>query len=713
MDTIEILKQAKKKKGITLKELSKKSGVSLGTVNKLFSGGIASVKVSTAQKLATALGVTLNDSEGCFAASGVANRYGYVKCAALTNEVKVADVAFNTATTVELIKKAHKKGVSIAVFPELNIPSYTASDLLMHDCIVNECLNSIKEIAELSKGLDMLIFVGIPFRYFSRMYNCAVAICNGEILAVIPKKNLPNYNEFVERRLFCEPDDKTVYIDLFGKKVPFGYKIILQNSLMPQMKVACEICEDLWVPNSPSISHALAGATIVANLSTSNETVGKEEYRRQMVAIHASKCLCAYIYSSSGKGESTSDVVCGGHDIVNESGRIIAESKPFGDGIAIGDIDCSFLEYERSKKFKYSREDTDYIYVDFALSNENFKLERKYTVSPFVPEDESRRAARCDGVLEIQAQGLRKRIEHTNVSKLVLGVSGGLDSTLAMLVCERALKLAGRKPHDLIAITMPCFGTSNRTYNNAIVLSRELKCTFLEIDIRESVVKHFEAIEHDSSVHNVVYENAQARERTQVLMDYANKVNGLVVGTGDMSESALGWATYNGDHMSMYSVNAGVPKTLVRAIVINEGIKRGGVLGETLLDIADTPISPELMPSKNGEQTQPTEDFVGPYILNDFYMYHLLKHGFTPSKVFYIAIHAFKELYRPQTIYKWLYSFIRRFFTQQFKRSCQPDSVKVAPLTLSSRGGVNIPSDASYTLWMKDLEQIKKEYNLD
>ena len=482
---------------------------------------------------------------------------------------------------------------------------------------------------------------------------------------------------------------------------------------MREMKVACEICEDLWVPDSPSITHALSGATIIVNLSTSNETTGKSDYRRQMVAMQSSKCLCGYVYCSSGYGESTADVVCGGHNIVNEAGRFIAESKPFGEGIAIGDIDCAFLEYERAKKFKYKSQAPDYVYVDFALSNENFKLERRFTPSPFVPEDEHLRALRCESVLEIQAQGLRRRIEHINAGKLVLGVSGGLDSTLAMLVCERALKLAGRKPQDLVAITMPCFGTSNRTYNNALILSRELKCTFLEINIKESVLKHFEDIGHDVNVHNVVFENSQARERTQVLMDYANKVNGLVIGTGDMSENALGWATYNGDHMSMYSVNAGVPKTLVKAIVMHEGLKRGGVLGASLMDIADTPISPELMPAKDGKQTQPTEDFVGPYILNDFYMYHLLKHGFSPSKVFYIAIHTFKDLYKPQTIYKWLYSFVRRFFTQQFKRSCQPDSIKVGSLSLSPRGGVRMPSDISYALWMSDLEQIKKQYNLD
>ncbi len=712
-DAIEILKQARKQKGITLKELSEKSGVSLGTVNKLFSGAIGSVKVSTAKKLADALDISLDKSlNETSEVKVLPETYGFLRCAALTNDIKVADVEYNVKTTVELINKAAKKGVSVAVFPELNISSYTLGDLVMQESIVSASLNGLKRVAEATVGKNMLVFVGFPFRAFSRLYNCAAAIFNGEILAIIPKKNLPNYNEFSERRAFCEPDDKVSTVEVFGKRVPFGYNIILQNENYPEVKVACEICEDLWVPNSPSISHALEGATVIVNLSTSNEIVEKSKYRRQMVSMHSSKCLCAYLYSSSGHGESTSQVVCGGHNIISEAGRYIAESEPFGDGIAIGDVDCSFLEFERSKKFKYKRADNPYTYVSYNAIPNKFTLERKFSKTPFVPEDMQNRAERCESVLMIQAQALRRRIEHIGVKKLVLGVSGGLDSTLAMLVCEKALQLAGLKPSDLIAITMPCFGTSKRTHSNAIVLSNELKSTFIEIDIRESVLKHFEALGHDSAVTDVVYENAQARERTQVLMDYANKVNGIVIGTGDMSELALGWATYNGDHMSMYGVNGSVPKTLVKAIVMNEGMRRGGILGKTLIDIADTPISPELMPSNNGEQTQPTEDFVGPYSLNDFYMYHLVKHGFTPSKVFFLANHAFKGEYSESVIYKWLRSFIRRFFTQQFKRSCQPDGIKVGSLSLAPISGFRIPSDASYALWMADLEKIKEKYKI-
>ena len=472
-ETIELLKLAKKQQGITLKELSEKSGVSLGTVNKLFSGGIASVKVSTAKKLADALGVSLSNLDSKTAiitAENNLDNYGFIKCAALTNEVKVCDVTYNTQTVIDMVKRASSKGVSLAVFPELCISSYTAGDLISQDITVKSCLNALKVISEETKHLNILFFVGLPIRAFSRLYNCAVAICKGEILAVIPKKNLPNYNEFSERRYFCEPEEKVQYIDIFGKKVPFGYNIILQNTLMPEMKVACEICEDLWVPDSPSVSHALNGATIIVNLSTSNESASKDIYRRSMVSMHASKCLCAYLYASSGKGESTTDLVFGGHNLINEAGRMIAESKPFGNGIAIGDVDCAFLEFERTKKFKYRRNGENYLYVDFELKQNSFVLERLFSKTPFVPESAEILQDRCESVLNIQAHALLKRMQHINAKKLVLGVSGGLDSTLAMLVCERALKLAGKKSTDLIAITMPCFGTSQRTYNNAVIL---------------------------------------------------------------------------------------------------------------------------------------------------------------------------------------------------------------------------------------------------
>ncbi len=711
IETIEFLKRAKKERGITLKELSQKSGVSLGTVNKLFSGGIASIKTKTAEKLANALGVSFASATSNQETRSLpCENNGFVKVAALTNEVRVGDVAFNVKSTIELIKLAYKKGVSVAVFPELNVSSYSIGDLMMHETIVKASALGVQEIAKETLGKNILVFVGFPFRYASRLYNCAAALFNGEVIAIIPKKNLPNYNEFYERRLFCEPDDVVFDVDFLGRKVPFGYNIILQNSLMPEMKVACEICEDLWVPNAPSVNHALNGATIVANLSASNEVIGKKSYRRQMVQMHSSKCLCTYVYSSAGRGESTSRVVFGGHNMVVEAGKLIAESLPFEKGIAISETDLRFIEFERSKKFKYKRE-INYRTVEFSLSNDGFELVRKFSRSPFVPEDKLLRDERCEEVLTIQAHGLAKRISHIGSKKLVLGLSGGLDSTCALLVCERALKLAGLKSSDLIAITMPCFGTSNRTYNNSYALAKEIKCTFLDISIKDSVLQHFKDIEHDFENTNVVYENSQARERTQVLMDYANKVNGIVVGTGDLSEIALGWSTYNGDHMSMYSVNSCVPKTLMQAIVSYEAERRGGKIGEILKDVVSTPISPELKPSKNGEMTQPTEHSVGPYILNDFYLFYLIKCGFTPSKVFYLAIHAFKGEYDCQTIYNWLALFIRRFFTQQFKRSCQPDGIKIGALSLSPTEWM-MPSDTCYTLWLNELESIKEKYNL-
>ncbi|MBR3864393.1 MAG: NAD(+) synthase [Clostridia bacterium] len=669
------------------------------------------MKTKTAQKLATALGVSLNSQENDQQTKYLpCENNGFVRVAALTNEVRVGDVNFNVKSTIELIKVAYKKGVSIAVFPELNVSSYSVGDLMMHDALVKASAVGVQEIAKQTLGKNMLVFVGFPFRYASRLYNCAAALFNGEVIAIIPKKNLPNYNEFYERRLFCEPDDAIYEVDFFGKKVPFGYNIILQNTLMPEMKVACEICEDLWVPNAPSITHALNGATVIANLSASNEVVGKKNYRRQMVQTHSSKCLCTYVYSSAGSGESTSRVVFGGHNMVVEAGKLIAESLPFENGIAISDTDLGFIEFERNKKFKYKREE-NYRILEFALSNNGFELERRFPRFPFVPEDKALRDECCEEVLTIQAHGLAKRINHIGSKKLVLGLSGGLDSTCALLVCEKALKLAGLKPSDLIAITMPCFGTSNRTYNNSYALAKEIKCTFLDISIKDSVLQHFKDIKHDPETANVVYENCQARERTQVLMDYANKVNGIVVGTGDLSEIALGWSTYNGDHMSMYSVNSCVPKTLMQAIVSYEAEKRGGKLGEILNDVVSTPISPELKPSKNGEMTQPTEHSVGPYILNDFYLYYLIKQGFSPSKVFYLALHSFKGEYDAQTIYNWLALFIRRFFTQQFKRSCQPDGIKIGALSLSPTEWM-MPSDSCYTLWLNELESVKEKYNL-
>ncbi len=711
-NTIEILMKARKEREMTLKELSEKSGVSLGTVNKLFSGGIASVKVSTANKLAVALGLNPEDlisanvsSENNQSKKAVIN-YGFVKCGAFTNEVRVCDVDFNVQKTLDLINCAVKEGVKLAVFPELGISSYTASDLLYQETLLTAVNNGIERLVKETALKEILFFVGVPARVNGRIYNCAVAICKGKILAVIPKTNLPNYNEFNEKRHFTPAPECVAYINYCNQTVPFGKNVILCNNLMPEMRVACEICEDIWVPNSPSISHCIAGATIIANLSTSNETVGKSTYRKEMINMHTSRCLCAYVYTSSGAGESTTDAVYGGHNFICEAGGVLAESKPFENGVAIADVDCAHLDFERSKKFTSITSNEQYLMVNFDLACENLTLARKYEKTPFVPENKIQRDETCAESLEIQARGLLKRINHVNCNKLLLGISGGLDSTLAMLVAIKALKLAGKKSEDLIAITMPCFGTSKRTLNNARKLCAELKCTFIEVDISESVKCHLKDLGHDGITPDVTYENAQARERTQVLMDYANKVNGLVIGTGDMSELALGWATYNGDHMSMYSVNGGVPKTLTKEIVLYYGENSNEKLKSILFDIADTPISPELTPLENGEIKQSTEGIIGPYVLHDFYLYHMIKHGFAPSKVYYIAKQVFSDIFKKEDIAKYLKIFIRRFFSQQFKRSCLPDGPKVTALSLSPRGNWRMPSDAVCTAWLNDLQAV-------
>lgn len=715
-NTIELLRKAKKESGMTLKEVADASGISLGTVNKLFSGGINSVKTETAEKLGKALGINLSRliEYKEHRAEMPFNSYGFIKCGAYTNEVKVGDVEYNVNTTIELIKKANRSGVLLAVFPELNLTSYTSGDLVYQNILLNSALDGLQQVIESTRGRDMLVFVGLPVRVEGRIYNCAAAVCKGRLLAVIPKRNLPNYNEFYEKRYFAPAPDKVFNITLCGFTVPFGYKIVFTNTIIPEMKVACELCEDIWVPDSPSVSHSYAGANIIVNLSSSNETAGKYRYRRQMVSMQSSKCLCGYVYADSGFGESTSDTVFAGHNLIYEAGRKLDESNLFGDGIAVSDIDCSFLEFERSKKFPSKPIPEDYTYVKFEVGTSNFKLQRRFSKTPFIPSDKPSLNDRCDNILQIQSHALLKRIKHVNPNKLVLGISGGLDSTLAMLVCVRALALADKKPGDLVAISMPCFGTTSRTRNNAKLLSQALGVTFKEIDISQSVLKHFEDIEQNPNVNDVTFENSQARERTQVLMDYACKIGGFVIGTGDLSESALGWATYNGDHMSMYNVNATVPKTLAKCLVRYEADKCGGQVKEILLDIIDTPISPELIPSENDKITQPTEAIVGPYILNDFFLYYFVKHGFAPSKVYYIAKHTFLGDYKKEEIAKWLELFIKRFFKAQFKRSCCPDGIKSGALGLSPRGDWRMPSDASYSLWLEDLktavqEDIKKD----
>ena len=703
--SIEQLQKLKKQSGLTLKEISVRTGISLGTVNKIFSGGIKSVKTATWEKLVECLGSDIKampEQDGQSAPRK--NNYGFVKCAAYSGELAVCDVAHNVKNIIGCIEDARKKNVTLAVFSELCITSYTAGDLIYQPALLKGALDGLSLIIKASAAAETLIFVGLPLYRNGRIYNCAAAVAKGELLAVIAKKNIPNYNEFYEKRYFSPAPETVEYIDVCGFTVPFGYKIILANKLMPEMRVACEICEDIWVPDSPAVSHSLAGATLIVNLSASNEVAGKAEYRRQMVSMQSSKCLCGYIYTSSGFGESTTDVVFGGHNVISEAGRIVGESKPFADGVAYGDVDCSFLEFERSKKFNREEKNLGYVTVPFSVANDNFELERRFSPTPFVSDDCSLMHERCESVLEIQSHALLKRIKFINPKKIVIGISGGLDSTLALFVCVRAMRLAGRKPSDILAVTMPSFGTSDRTHDNAALLCKELGVDFKEINIEKSVLAHFEDIGQSASVADVTFENAQARERTQVLMDLACKEGGFVVGTGDLSEIALGWCTFNGDHISMYNVNAAVPKTLVREMVLCEGERLGFEVARIARDIADTPISPELTPAKDGKIAQITENVIGPYVLHDFYLYYLIKHGFAPSKVYYIAKRTFAGVYTKENIAKYLKIFIKRFFSSQFKRSCAPDGVKTGALALSPRGDWRMPSDACAAVWQSDLD---------
>ncbi len=718
MNSIEKLKLVKKQKGITLKQISQNAGVSLGTVNKIFSGGIKSIKTDTYEKIAAALGIDASDGQVSYRAGTVkenvpltAGEYGFARCAVFSGRLRVADVAGNVKNIIEDIAEADESGAVLAVFGELCITAYSVGDLVLQEALLNAAERGLFKIAESTVGRELLVIVGLPLRVCGRVYNCAAAVCKGEVLGVVPKLNLPNYNEFYEKRVFCEGERAVKNINLFGKEVPFGANIIFENSAMPEMRVACEICEDIWVPNSPSINHCLAGATIIANLSASNESAGKADYRRAMVSMASSKQLCAYIYASNGYGESTGDVVFGGHDMVYEAGRRIAEAAPFKGGKLLADVDCAFLQFERSKKFRACNCLSEYTVVNFSAQRK-IGLKRDYSKTPFVPESKARLLSRVEEVFAIQTAGLMRRTEHVGAKKLVIGVSGGLDSTLALLVCAEALKKLKRPASDVLAVTMPCFGTGSRTKSNAVALAEALGCELKQIDIKNSVLSHFNDIGQSADVTDVTYENSQARERTQVLMDLANKTGGIVVGTGDMSELALGWCTFGGDHLSMYGVNAGVPKTLVKQMVIELAPDYGARIRDILLDIADTPISPELTPSEGDELSQITEDIVGPYKLHDFFLYYCIKHGFSPAKTYYIARHVFEGEYSAETLQKWLFAFINRFFNQQFKRSCLPEGPKTGALCLSPRGDWRMPSDAIKTLWLEDLKSaVEREKN--
>ena len=629
---------------------------------------------------------------------------GFIKVAAATPKIKVADPVYNTEEILKIIEETEKKGASILVFSELTISGYTCGDLFLQQPLLTECKNQLLRIVKATENKSMLVVVGCPIVIKQKLYNCAVVISDGSILGTVPKTHLPNYSEFYELRHFTSGEG--LEEDLwFGEE--FGYVNVAVNQLfkckeIPELVVACEICEDLWVPLPPSTYHAMAGATVICNPSASVETTTKESYRRSLVSNQSARLLAAYIYADAGEGESTQDVVYSGHHLICENGSVLAEAKRFTNEIIYADIDVQKLVAERRKMTSFPGGQTDdYFEQEFSLEVKENKITRTFPKAPFVPDNQDERDKRCDEILSLQSMGLKKRLEHTNCKHAVVGISGGLDSTLAVLVTARAFDLLDIPRENLICVTMPCFGTTDRTYQNAVSLIKELGATLKEVRIEKAVRQHFADIGHDENNHDVTYENSQARERTQILMDMANQYNGMVIGTGDMSELALGWATYNGDHMSMYAVNCSVPKTLVRYLVLYYAeTTENKKLSEVLMDVLDTPVSPELLPPVDGVISQKTEDLVGPYELHDFFLYYMLRFGFPKAKLYRMAKLTFDGVYDDETIKKWLDKFYWRFFSQQFKRSCLPDGPKVGSVAVSPRGDLRMPSDASPTAWL-------------
>lgn len=632
--------------------------------------------------------------------------YGFIKAAAASPSLKVADCRYNCDSIIKTIEKAYKKGVKLLVFPELSITGYTCDDLFSQKLLLDQALNSLLDIVKESEDKEMLIVTGLPIEAQGYLYNCAAVIFKGEILGIVPKTHLPNYNEFYESRRFKTAPLKNMIIDIDGKEIAFGTKLIFQNELMRSFSLAVEICEDLFIPVSPGAFHAMNGATVIANLSASNEILGKADYRRTLVKSQSGKCICAYIYSNSSDQESTTDMVFSGHKMIAENGVILNEAVPFSNDYIEADIDTDRLTHDRLNQISARIQvfDDGYSIIPFSMKKTDTDIERVIEKHPFIPKDTHILMERCNQIFSIQTAGLRKRIEHSNSKTAVIGISGGLDSTLALLVTHRAFMEMGRNTSSIVCVSMPCFGTTKRTKDNASKLGKLLNVDFRVIDISMSVKRHLSDIGHDGTTTDTTYENAQARERTQVLMDISNMTNGMVIGTGDLSEQALGWSTYNGDHMSMYNVNTSIPKTLVKYIVRYVADDSKGRLKDVLYDILDTPISPELIPALNGEITQKTESIVGPYELHDFFLYNFMRWGFTPKKILMLAGLAFKDDYNSDEIKKWLKVFIQRFFTQQFKRSCSPNGPKVGSVALSPRGDWRMPSDASFSGWMKELD---------
>lgn len=638
-------------------------------------------------------------------------RQGFIKVAALTPKVTVADTQANRKEICRLMDEAEAKGTKILVFPELCITGYTCGDLFYQQVLLREAKKELLAIAKYTQRKDYLAFVGLPLEYNGKLYNVAAAVTQGKVLGLVPKTHIPNYNEFYERRHFAPGMKQPVPVALDEDTVvPMGTRVLFQCRQMPELKIGAEICEDVWAPNPPGVEHALAGATLLVNLSASDETTGKDMYRKSLVTGQSGRLICGYVYCSAGDGESTQDVVYSGHNLIAENGTLLAESRRFCNESIYTELDMVRLNEERRRMSTFMTSDESYINVEFSLKEEKTELTRFVDPAPFVPGNKADREKRCEEIFMIQAMGLKKRLEHTHAATAVVGISGGLDSTLALLVMVKAFDLIGKDHKDIVAVTMPGFGTTDRTYDNAVSLIKSLGATFREVSIVDSVRVHFKDIGQDEAVHDVTYENGQARERTQILMDIANKGGGMVIGTGDMSELALGWATYNGDHMSMYGVNASVPKTLVRHLVCYYADTCADeTLQKVLYDVLDTPVSPELLPPEDGKISQKTEDIVGPYELHDFFLYYILRFGCTPKKIYRLANYAFAGTYDTETIQKWLKTFYRRFFSQQFKRSCLPDGPKVGTVAVSPRGDLRMPSDASARVWMEELEHLDDE----
>lgn len=633
-------------------------------------------------------------------------KHGFVKVAAVTPDIKVADTIYNREQICLMIDRAVKEGAKIIVFPELCLCGYTCGDLFLQEKLLTSCKEQLLAIAAYTEGKDALVFVGLPLEREGKLYNVAAVVHDGEILSFIPKTFIPSYAEFYETRHFTTGNKEAVSFYFDGEAVPFGTNILLEAEGIDGLLVGCEICEDAWVPVSPGVSHAMAGATVLVNLSASNETIGKDAYREMLVKSTSAKLIAGYIYAGAGEGESTQDLVFGGHNMIAENGTVLAQAKRFDNQIIYSEIDVHKIRMERRRMNTFLPDEKEnYVIIPFSLRQEETVLTRNFSCTPFVPTDVQEREKRCDEILSIQSYGLKKRYQHTGCQKAVIGVSGGLDSTLALLVTARAFDMLGLPREKIIAVTMPCFGTTDRTYDNACKLAKTLGVSLEEVDIKEAVTIHFRDIKQDSTKHDITYENGQARERTQLLMDIANRENALVIGTGDMSELALGWATYNGDHMSMYGVNAGVPKTLVRHLVqYYADTCKQKALTAVLLDVLDTPVSPELLPPVDGVISQKTEDLVGPYELHDFFLYYMLRCGFEPAKVYRLTRKSFAGQYEDAVILKWLKTFYRRFFAQQFKRSCLPDGPKVGSVAVSPRGDLRMPSDACVRIWMEELE---------